>query len=345
MKFLLVLLALWLMTSCGTDMTSNADTDKNTLKPQWIAKAFETLTSSGYPQIKAISWWHENWENEDGTYSLLRLDSSPAAVLAYQAGVSNPLFVTTPQFEQNKLVAADEGMYHAAFPDFGGEEDNVTSRAISDFETLAQKEIVWAYFSDNWMHGIRFPSEAASRIRNAGKLPFIRMMPRSQFEEYVHESTFTLSHIINGDFDANLTQWARDAKVFGSPLLIEFGTEMNGEWFSWNALYNGKENGGSTFQNAYRHIIDIFKEVGADNVTWFFHINAYSYPQSAWNSMENYYPGDDYIDWLGVSIYGALETKEPYQEFQEILDDVYPTLVTLSANKPIAVLEFAITEY
>ena len=345
MKHLLLLLPLlWLLTSCNSSSENDHQIHDTTIKPQWITNAFQTLTSTDYPHLKAISWWHENWENEDGTYSLLRLDSSQAAVLAYQEGVSNPVFTTVPQFQNNKLVESD-AIYHAAFPDFGGEEENVTTTAITEFEALAHKEIVWAYFSNNWMHGIRFPKEAASRIKNIGKIPFIRMMPRSQFEENVHESTFTLQHIIDGTFDTNLTQWAHDAKAFGSPLLVEFGTEMNGEWFSWNAVYNGKEEGGDTFQDAYRHIIDLFREVGVDNVTWFFHINAYSYPETPWNAMQRYYPGDDYIDWLGVSIYGSLDSQEPYQEFKEILDDIYPDLVALSPNKPIAVLEFSITEY
>ncbi len=341
MRFLLLLLPLlWLFTSCNNSATHN----NSKIKSQWISNAFETLTSADYPNLKAISWWHENWENEDGTYSLLRLDSSQAAVVAYRQGVSNPVFTAIPQFQHKKLIASDT-IYHAAFPDFGGEEENVTTAAIAEFEALAQKQILWAYFSNNWMHGIRFPQEAASRIKSMGKIPFIRMMPRSQFEENIQETTFTLQHIIDGTFDANLTQWARDAKAFDSPLLVEFGTEMNGEWFSWNAIYNGKEDGGMIFQHAYRHIIDLFREVGVENVTWFFHTNAYSYPNTQWNAIQRYYPGDDYIDWLGVSIYGALNAHEPYQEFKEILDDVYPDLVALSPNKPIAVLEFSITEY
>ena len=48
-------------------------------------------------------------------------------------------------------------------------------------------------------------------------------------------------------------------------------------------------------------------------------------------------------DWLGVSVYGPQKNNDDYQEFSEIMNDVYPTLIHLS-NKPIAVLEFAITE-
>ncbi|HNT71111.1 MAG TPA: glycosyl hydrolase, partial [Bacteroidales bacterium] len=70
---------------------------------------------------------------------------------------------------------------------------------------------------------------------------------------------------------------------------------------------------------------------------------AYSDPDLDWNQIKNYYPGDNYIDWLGVSVYGPQESDEDYQEFSDILNDVYPILTNLS-NKPIAILEFAITE-
>ena len=43
----------------------------------------------------------------------------------------------------------------------------------------------------------------------------------------------------------------------------------------------------------------------ADNILWVFHVNYNDWPNESWNRFENYYPGDDYIDWLAVSIYGA----------------------------------------
>ena len=76
---------------------------------------------------------------------------------------------------------------------------------------------------------------------------------------------------------------------------------------------------------------------------WSLHVDAYSEPNIKWNSIEKYYPGDNYIDWIGVSVYGPQEPDEEYQEFSEIMNDVYPTLVSLG-DKPIAILEFVITE-
>ena len=34
----------------------------------------------------------------------------------------------------------------------------------------------------------------------------------------------------------NFRAWGRAAQTFGTPLIVEFGTEVNGSWFPWNGL-------------------------------------------------------------------------------------------------------------
>ena len=318
-------------------------------KAEWITNAFAVLENNNYPKVKAISWWNENFDN-----SYLKVNSSNESLQAYIKGVSSPKFIVTPTIVSNKLVEPNTGIYHSAFPDFGGTEDIVTSERINNFETLVNKKIVWAYFSNNWYDNIKFPTTAVNTIHSTGTIPFIRMMPRSNFDEGGPDPKYTMQKIIDGDFDTQLTQWAIDAANTNIPLLVEFGTEVNGNWFPWNGQYNGAGattgygdpnlfDGAERFRDAYRHIIDICNVNGADNITWFFHVDAYSEPDTDWNKIESYYPGDNYIDWLGVSVYGPQESNEDYQEFSEIMGDIYPKLTNL-ADKPIAVLEFAITE-
>lgn len=318
-------------------------------KAQWINNAFTSLENNNYPKVKAISWWHEDFDN-----SFLKVNSSNESLQAYINGVSSSKFIVTSTIVSNKLVEPNTGIYHSAYPDFGGTEDIVTSERINNFETLVKKKIVWAYFSNNWYDNIKFPTTAVNTIHSTGTIPFIRMMPRSNFDEGGPDPKYTMQKIINGDFDTELTQWAIDAANTNIPLLVEFGTEVNGNWFPWNGQYNGAgettgygdvnlPDGAERFKDAYRHIIDICNTNGASNITWFFHVDAYSEPNVDWNRIENYYPGDNYIDWLGVSIYGPQESDEDYQEFSEIMNDIYPKLTNLT-DKPMAVLEFAITE-
>ena len=344
-KIAITLCILTLIFSCNKEDVKVTENKK----AKWIENAFVTLESDDFPKIKAISWWHENFDN-----SLLKVNSSSESLSAYKNGVSSSTFITTANIYSNKLIEPTTGIYHSAYPDFGGTEDVVTTKRITNFETLVNKNIVWAYFSNNWYDNIQFPTAEVNKINSVGKIPFIRIMPRTNFDEGGPDPNYTMQKIIDGEFDTELTQWANDASNTNIPLLVEFGTEVNGNWFPWNGQYNGAGettgygdtnlyDGAERFRDAYRHIIDICNANGANNITWFFHVDAYSEPDISWNKIENYYPGDSYIDWLGVSIYGPQESNEDYQEFSDILDDVYPRLTALS-DKPIAVLEFAITE-
>lgn len=262
---------------------------------------------------------------------------------------------STEKLHVKLLPPAGNKIYHSAFPDFGGTEDIISVAAIKNFEALAGKPITWAYFSNNWLpekRGIVFPSEDVQTIYNAGRIPFIRLMPRTDFEEGGPDPVYTLKRFIDGDFDRELKQWAQDAKKTGIPLLAEFGTEVNGNWFPWNAQYNGKDSktsygspdlydGMERFRDAYRHIIDICREQGTENITWFFHCDVNSDPDVDWNQRVGYYPGDDYIDWIGVSVYGDQMSGEEWRNFEDILGDVWEDIRNLSAQgKPIAILEW-----
>jgi hypothetical protein len=159
-------------------------------------------------------------------------------------------------------------VYHAAFPDFGGTEDVVSAGRIGAFERLARKRISWAYFSNNWLGGrVRFPIGRVKTISRAGRLPFVRVMPRSGWGHGV-DPHFSLGSIVEGRWDAELTRWCDRARGTGIPLLAELGTEVNGDWFPWNGRWNGAgrtrgygdpglADGPERFRDAYRRIVGI----------------------------------------------------------------------------------------
>ncbi len=267
---------------------------------------------------------------------------------------------TSININKVKLIPPkDNKIYFSAFPDFGGDEENVTIENIKNFEKLVNKNILWAPFSQYWFKGIVYPKEKIHIISNQGVIPLIRFMPRSSTLEYVKETKFTLENIILGKFDSDLQNWAIEAKKDNIPLLIDFGVEMNGKWFPWNGYWNGGgikdkygndsyPDGPERYRDAYRHIIDIFRKENVNHVTWFFHPTMYSTePLDEWNLPKYYYPGDDYIDWIGVSIYGPLHPKENYWDsFDEVLeyDNSYKKILNISSNKPFAILEMGVTD-
>lgn len=259
------------------------------------------------------------------------------------------VFLIPTGFTHNQLEIAlppSEFFYHGVFPGpegFSGEENLITLKSLEQYESAVGKKVVWVYFSQEWAHDQNFPIKTVSWIHNHGSIPFIRLMLRSTTEHYTKEKIFTLDKIIRGDFDEALRAWAKAAHGYHNPLLVEYGTEVNGEWFPWNSRWYGKR-GAEKFKKSYRHIIQLMKDENAHNLTWVFHVNNQDVPDEPWNYFEEYYPGDDVIDWIGVSVYGAqTPMTEEWPSFQESLDAVYPRLVSLAAGKPIVVLEFGVT--
>ena len=222
-------------------------------------------------------------------------------------------------------------------------EHDVTAADVVRYEQAVGAKTVWVYFSDNWFESRKFPAETCGWIRDIGEIPYVRLMLRSDVDQLHGEKKFSLQKIIAGEFDADLRAWARDAKAFGSPILIEWGTEPNGQWFSWNGKWNGGAGEGpKRYIAAYHHIVDLMRAEHADNLTWVWHVNWYDEPEGKWNVFENYFPGADFCDWVALSAYGPLtpRTDEGIETFRFKIDEAYPRLTKIAPGKPVIVAEF-----
>lgn len=62
-------------------------------------------------------------------------------------------------------------------------------------------------------------------------------------------------------------------------------------------------------------------------------------------SIGAYYPGDDYIDWLGFSVYGVQYQDEDWHSFNSLMLPAYNKICTLSSKKPVLLAEWGVGEY
>jgi len=222
-------------------------------------------------------------------------------------------------------------------------EHDVTPGDVARYEQAVGKQAAWIYFSDNWFESRKFPAVMCSWIRDLKKIPYVRLMLRSNVDQGHPEKTFSLQKIIAGDFDVDLRAWAHDAKSFASPILIEWGTEPNGNWFSWNGKWNGgAEEGPARYIAAYRHIVDLMRAEGADNLQWVWHANWLDEPESTWNRFENYFPGKNYCAWVALSAYGPTTPtmRDGTESFAFKMREAYARLTKIAAGKPIIIAEF-----
>ncbi len=66
-------------------------------KADWVKDALHDLPQF-FPRIKGAVFWNERWENKDGSYSNLRMWSSPESMKAFRNGVVNPLWLSRPEW-------------------------------------------------------------------------------------------------------------------------------------------------------------------------------------------------------------------------------------------------------
>jgi beta-mannanase len=254
-----------------------------------------------------------------------------------------------------KLAVPAQGAYFGAFVDFGETEDNVKLPGIENFEKLAGKHLAIVASSSYWA-AQTFPAANLDLIASHGSIPLVYWSPWDEpFEQLKGPDKFSLDAILAGKWDAYIDKWAAGAKAFGKPFFVSFCNEMNGDWFPWSGCYYGREKplpggkyqGPETFKRAWRYVVDRVRAHGGTNVLWVFHVNNYSDPQEKWNRIENYYPGPQYVDWLGLSIYGKQERfQDHWVDFDEdLLEEPYQFLGAVDPTKPIMVAEFGVGEF
>jgi hypothetical protein len=83
-------------------------------KPEFLLDALHDL-SRKYPRLAGAVFWHERWENSDGTFSNLRVNSSRASLEAFRKGIRDPLWVDKPVIAQ--AIPTEKGSAGAGKPD------------------------------------------------------------------------------------------------------------------------------------------------------------------------------------------------------------------------------------
>jgi hypothetical protein len=106
----------------------------------------------------------------------------------------------------------------------------------------------------------------------------------------------TLASVAAGGSDACLRAYADAVVAFGHPVILSFGHEMNGTWYSWG---NGRASP-ATWVAAWRHVVRVFRAAGAANVTWLRAVNSI---EGAASSLSQWRPGAAWVNWTGIDGY------------------------------------------
>ncbi len=140
-----------------------------------------------------------------------------------------------------------------------------------------------------------------------------------------------LKAIAAGKFDAYVEKWAMDAKKLGAPFFLRFGHEMNDPYrYPWGP----QNNKPADYIAAWKHLVDLFKRVGATNAIWIWS------PHPAYVTYTDFYPGNDYVDWIGITAlnYGTIAPWSRWWSLNETIERCYTDLSPF--QKPMMLTEF-----
>jgi mannan endo-1,4-beta-mannosidase len=108
----------------------------------------------------------------------------------------------------------------------------------------------------------------------------------------------SLASVARGQYDNYFRSYADEVKAFGAPVVLSLDHEMNGDWYSWGYRHTSP----AVFVAAWRHVVSIFREQGANNVTWMWTINVI-HPHHGVPAPDRWWPGKSYVNWVGIDGY------------------------------------------
>src|ERR1700722_1947534 len=165
------------------------------------------------------------------------------------------------------------GVYRAGVPhSYAGVTAMTTSTGV--------RPNVVMYYS-GWLEPFR--TQFAKTAAGHGAVPMVQIEPTG----------IKLSAIASGRYDAYLRDYAVTVRSYGHGVIIGFGHEMNGYWYSWGT----RQTRPAEFVAAWRHIVDIFRSAGARNVTWLWTVNIID-TKTGIPAPGQWWPGSKYVTWV-----------------------------------------------
>ncbi|HEU0102335.1 MAG TPA: hypothetical protein VFR07_08460 [Mycobacteriales bacterium] len=141
------------------------------------------------------------------------------------------------------------------------------------------------------------------------------------------------AEIARGEHDADIVAQAQAFKEFGAPVLLTFNHEPE--------LDSPELGSPADYVAAWRHWVDIYRSEGATNVSFNWILLAASFNRPA--VARSYYPGDDYVDWLGVDGYNWFTCQSfPWRSFAEVFAGFRTWAAT--RDKPVIIAEVGSAE-
>lgn len=208
--------------------------------------------------------------------------------------------------------------------------------ALSAYEQLTRKRVLYAHYYLGWQY-LANPVILSQfgTLRAHGWQPVVSVSP--YYFSGCSPTTLPLYRAIaEGKCDAFLRAAGRNLSQLKQPFYMLFAYEMNNPQNPWSISGTGSTN--ADFVAAWRHMYTVFAEEQAIDVVWVFCPNI---PNTAASPYSAIYPGDAYVDWVGMDGYnwGTTQSWSKWTSFAGVFEGPYDTLVHIAPNKPVMIGE------
>lgn len=154
-----------------------------------------------------------------------------------------------------------------------------------------------------------------------------------------------LKELLEGKYDGYISSFVSQVKHWKDIVYLRPLHEFNANWYVWGGEKNGGVEGGpELIKQCWIYIVNKFREQNVENVKWIWCLHEPSVGVSLadWNHIKNYWPGDDYIDLLGIDGFNFYpenpERDNPeFYSFDSLFSEMYKQIISLS-NKPIFII-------
>ncbi len=204
------------------------------------------------------------------------------------------------------------------------------------FEKLIHKKVSLAHYYLGW-EALANPSLVTqfNTLRSYGWEPMLNVNPY-YFSGCKATQIPLYKAIAEGKCDAFLHKAGKNLSKSKQPFYLLFAWEMNNKDNEWSIPYTGSTS--DDFIAAWRHMHTIFKQEKATKVVWVFCPNVPDVASIPYNKI---YPGNDYVDWLGLDGYnwGTTQSWSQWVSFAGVFTASYTRMTSLGQNKPLLIAE------
>lgn len=250
---------------------------------------------------------------------------SQSVELFVRAGLTDPKPTIRPVFAGAKFEPPT-GCYLGAYIELDPhlkqtytDQNQRVRKLPEEFESIVKKPHAMYFFYLGY--GTPLPTDWVMMLNQQGKFVHVALEPNEGLQRV--------------EDDLYLQSLASELQASGARIFLRFASEMNGTWTN----YGGNPK---LYREKFRLVANVMRRL-APNVAMVW--CPYTTPRG---NINDYYPGDDTVDWVGVNMYNVTyfdqDLSKPAKHIKptDMLDFVYSRY---AKRKPIMIGEYGTTHY